>query len=194
MPLQEPSDEEVRKVIESAAWNRDERRRLEARVRDLEAQAERTAAKHAAEIKALRQRVEFSEHREATLDDDYQEARREVTVITTLIDQIMDTCQAALAQASVARHGFATERRAGEKGVDAVARALNIDPKNPPIPMPRTVNVNVPRPNRLVKMVDDLQDEPMPSFLRRPMEGSRDPLVELAETLAPSVQHDEGAQ
>lgn len=192
--FQEASPSQIEHTLKSINWNRNERIRLERVVWEKEKEIAALNASYTTKFAEQEKRIAYSEKREASLDDDYQEARREVTVLATHIDQIMEVCQAALAMAAVARYGLsAAAKRKGGKGIDEeiadlIAQGLNIDPHNPPPPPPRVVHTE--RPNRLAKMVEDLQDEEMPKFLRQgpvieaePQETR--PLAALAEMLSP---------
>jgi len=176
--FQEAPHDQIERTLQTIHWNKNERIRLEREGWEKDKRIAALEAKVDAVRAELEKRIQYSERREASLDDDYQEARREVTVLTTLIDTIMDTCQAALAQASVAKHGYSDANKqtgnesASREFLNAVARGLNIDPENAPAPPPPTT-IHAQRPNRLRQLVDDLENEPMPKFLQRgPMSPS----------------------
>ncbi len=197
MSEQEPTPDQLEATIRSVHWNRNERIRLT----ELVGHRDREIASLKAELKSrtseLEKRIAYSERREATLDDDYQAARREVTVLSTLIDQIMDTCKAALSQATVAKHGYSGNNSVKpdddmtEEMRNLVATGLGLDPDNLPVPPP-PLEVHVQRPNRLEKFIHDGNNPPrIPEFLRRgpatPEEREppqdRSPLAALADML-----------
>ena len=172
--FQEAPHDQIERTLQTIHWNKNERIRLERECWE----KDKKIASLEAEIKTLHaeygKRIQYSERREASLDEDYQEARRELTVITAHADQIIDACQAMLAVAAVARHGLGAPKNNG-KGIEEeiqelVANNLGIDRNNPPTP-PATVHAR--RPSLLQKLVDDLENEPMPKFLQRgPMSPS----------------------
>lgn len=152
--------------------------------------------------RACRERMEVADKRIAVLEDDFDEAIRELTEITTRAHILKDGADEIIAAAAASRHAPKTPRSATstdiQRGMERELSGFNPittdSARSGKVPVPPVAEMR-PRENMLKRFIYQHEDDKIPeSLLRGPMKpeerepvNEKDLLARLSSILSPTT-------
>lgn len=156
--------------------------------------------------RACNERMQSADKRIAVLEDDFDEAIRELTEITTRAHILKDGADEIIAAAAASRHAPKVPRAAtGEDIKRGMERELFGSKNKGEVHVPPVAEMRPKgeRPNMLQHFMDQHEDDKVPASLmkgpmkpeeREQVDRSNDPLARLATMLSPKTAPEHGEQ